>query len=52
MSMVKDSAKYDTTMYRYDKYDEQGNWIQRTALNASGKPTKIVKREITYYKKE
>ena len=52
MSMAKDSAKYDTTLYRYDKYDEQGNWIQRTALNASGKPTKIIKREITYYKKE
>jgi hypothetical protein len=52
MSMVKDTAKYDTTMYRYDKYDGQGNWIQRTALNASGKPVKIVKREITYYEKE
>jgi len=52
MSMVKDSTKYDTTMYRYDKYDEQGNWIQRITLTASGKPNKIIKREITYYKKE
>lgn len=51
MTMVKDSAKYDTSIYRYDKYDEAGNWIQRTALNTSGKPTKITKRGITYYKK-
>ena len=51
-TMVKDSAKNDTTLYRYDKYDEQGNWIQRTTLTASGKPTKITKREITYYKKQ
>lgn len=51
-TMVKDSAKQDTSLYRYDQYDEVGNWIQRTTLNASGKPTKVTKRGITYYKKE
>ncbi len=50
MTMAKDSAKHDTTLYRYDKYDDLGNWIQRTSLNASGKPTKVTKRGITYYK--
>jgi len=51
MNMVKDSAKHDTTLYHYDKYDDLGNWIQRTTLNASGKPTKVTKRGISYYKK-
>lgn len=47
----KDSTSTKTTKYRYDSYDEQGNWTQRTELDEKGKPTKIVKREITYYKK-
>lgn len=47
----KDSATTKVNKYKYDSYDEQGNWTQRTNMDGKGKPTKIVKREITYYKK-
>lgn len=49
---IKDSTTNDTTMYKYDQYDDHGNWTQRTTLSAEGKPKKITKREITYYTKE
>jgi hypothetical protein len=50
-----DSAKKDTTIttvtkYRYDTFDDKGNWTQRTEMDKDGKPVKIVKRTITYYK--
>ncbi len=48
----KDSTTHDTITFRYDQYDDHGNWTQRTTLNADGKPTKVTKREITYFKKE
>lgn len=47
----KDSTTTKVTKYRYDSYDEQGNWTQRTTMDEKDKPTKIAKREITYYKK-
>jgi hypothetical protein len=47
----KDSTTTKVTKYTYQSYDEQGNWTQRTTLDETGKATKIVKREITYYKK-
>lgn len=47
----KDSTTTKTTKYKYDLFDEQGNWIQRTASDEKDKPTKIIKREIIYYKK-
>ena len=50
-----DSTKKDTTIttitkYRYDTFDDKGNWTQRTEMDKDGKPVKIVKRTITYYK--
>ncbi len=50
-----DSTKKDTTIttvtkYRYDTFDDNGNWPQRTEMDKDGKPVKIVKRTITYYK--
>lgn len=50
-----DSTKKDTTIttitkYRYDIFDDKGNWTQRTEMDKDGKPVKIVKRTITYYK--
>ena len=50
-----DSTKKDTTIttitkYRYDNFDDKGNWTQRTQMDKDGKPVKIVKRTITYYK--
>lgn len=47
----KDTTTTKVTKYTYESYDEQGNWTQRTSIDEKGKPSKIVKREITYYKK-
>lgn len=48
--VTKDSTTNKTTKYRYDSFDDKGNWTQRTEMDGSGKPVKIVKRTITYYK--
>lgn len=45
-----DSTTNTVTKYKYDSFDDQGNWTQRTELDENGKPKKITKREITYYK--
>lgn len=50
-STGKDSTTTKVTKYKYDSYDEQGNWTQRTEMDEKGKPTKISKRVITYFKK-
>ena len=42
-------SKHEKNTFRYDSYDDKGNWTQRTTVNAQGKPTKIVKRSISYY---
>lgn len=47
----KDSTTTKVTKNKYDSYDDQGNWTQRTEMDEKGKPTKIYKREITYFKK-
>jgi len=49
-TVMKDSSKTETVVHKYDSYDDKGNWTQRTAYDDKGKPTKIVKRTITYYK--
>ena len=49
-SKIKDSTKTETKTYKYDNMDEKGNWTQRTEYNEKGKPVKIEKRTITYYK--
>lgn len=49
-TVTKDSTTNKTTKYRYDSYDDKGNWTQRTEMDENGKPVKIVKRTITYYK--
>jgi hypothetical protein len=38
------------TKYVYDRFDENGNWIERRELNDTGEVHKIVKREIRYRK--
>ena len=48
--VMKDSSKTETVVYKYDSYDDKGNWTQRTTYDDKGKPTKISKRTITYYK--
>ncbi|HUZ57289.1 MAG TPA: hypothetical protein VMU83_00735 [Hanamia sp.] len=49
-SVVKDSTTNKVTKYKYDSFDDKGNWTQRTQSDENGKPEKITKREITYYK--
>jgi hypothetical protein len=48
--VTKDSTTNKTTKYSYDSSDDKGNWTQRTEMDEKGKPVKIVKRTITYYK--
>ncbi len=50
-NVMKDSTVNKVVKYKYDSSDGQGNWTQRTELDENGKPVKITKREITYYKK-
>jgi hypothetical protein len=49
-TVTKDSAKTEKFTYKYDSYDDKGNWIQRTTYNEKGKPVKLTKRTVTYYK--
>ena len=49
-NVVKDSTINKVTKYKYDSFDDQGNWTERTETDGNGKPLKMVKREITYYK--
>ena len=50
-NVTKDSTTNTVIRYKYDSFDNQGNWTQRTEIDVNGKPKKITKREITYYKK-
>ncbi len=52
INVTKDSTTNTVTTFKYDSYDEQGNWTQRTSYNEKGKATKVVKRAFTYYKKD
>jgi hypothetical protein len=49
-NVMKDSTVNKTKKYKYDSFDDKGNWTQRTESDENGKPVKITKREITYYK--
>jgi hypothetical protein len=49
-TIAKDSTKTTLTTFKYDSYDDKGNWTQRTQYNDKNKPTKISKRSFTYYK--
>jgi len=48
----KDSTKTTVTTFKYDGWDDQGNWTQQTTYNDKGKPVKIIKRIITYADKK
>ena len=51
-TITKDSTTTKVITYKYDSYDTDGNWTQRTAYDEKGKATKVVKRTYTYYKKD
>lgn len=48
----KDSTTTKVTTFKYDSYDDEGNWTQRTSYDDKGKATKVLKRTYTYYKKD
>jgi hypothetical protein len=48
-TVTKDSTIHNVEKYKYDSYDDKGNWTQRTKMNKDGKPELVTKREITYY---
>jgi hypothetical protein len=49
-TVTKDTSKTEKFSYKYDSYDDKGNWTQRTSYNEKGKPVKVIKRTISYYK--
>jgi len=49
-TVTKDASKTEKFTYKYDDYDDKGNWTQRTSYNEKGKPVKVIKRTITYNK--
>lgn len=49
-TVTKDSTKTKKFTYKYDSYDEKGNWTQLTTFDEKGKPIKVTKRTFTYYK--
>jgi hypothetical protein len=49
-NVTKGSTINKIVKYKYDSFDDHGNWTQRTELDENGKPVQITKREITYYK--
>jgi len=44
------SPKNETVTYKYQSYDEQGNWTFCTTYSDKGRATKIVKRDFIFYK--
>ena len=42
-------SKAEKKTYKYDNYDDKGNWTQRTAYDGKDKPTQVVKRSLMYY---
>ncbi len=49
-NVTNDSTVNKVVKYKYDSFDDHGNWTQRTELDENGKPVQITKREVTYYK--
>ena len=49
-TVSKDSTIDKVVRYKYGNFDDQGNWTERTETDESGRPVKITKRTITYYK--
>jgi hypothetical protein len=47
--VTKDSTTKKVETYKYNSYDDQGNWTQRTEYE-NGKPIKVAKRNFKYYK--
>lgn len=42
-------TKTEKNTFKYDSYDDKGNWTQRTKYNDKNKPAQVTKRTLTYY---
>ena len=42
-------SKTEKKTYKYDNYDDKGNWTQRTTYDDKNKRTQVVKRSLVYY---
>lgn len=42
-------SKAEKKTYKYDNYDDKGNWTQRTTYDGKDKPIQVVKRSLMYY---
>lgn len=51
-NITKDSTTTKVSSFKYDSFDEQGNWTQRTKYNDKGKAVQVTKRSYTYFKKD
>ena len=49
-TVTKDSTINKVITYKYTSFDDKGNWTERTETDENGRPVKVTKREITYYK--
>lgn len=49
MYVEKGKTKNEKNSFKYDSYDNKGNWTQRTKYNDKGKPVQITRRSLTYY---
>ena len=48
-SFSNNSSQKETVTYKYDGYDDNGNWLQQSSYNVKGKPFQIVKRRYVFY---
>ncbi len=48
-SVENGKSKSEKAIFKYDSFDEKGNWTQRTKLNEKGKPVQVLKRTISYH---
>jgi hypothetical protein len=48
-TVTKDATKTESFTYKYDAFDEKGNWTQRTKFDEKGKAVKIERRKYRYY---
>ena len=47
--IAEGQSKAEKKTYKYDNYDDKGNWTQRTTYDGKDKPTQVVKRSLMYY---
>ena len=47
--MEDGKSKAEKKTYKYDNYDNKGNWTQRTTYDDKNKPTQVTKRSLMYF---